>query len=114
MLDKNDYELMDYLTACMGVDMKCFAASAFVTEATTYLLQEYGEEFIETSRVLLKRNKDPHWKYADIEVDCTLLVTWGDGEVEDFSKDLPMYVVDEIDRYLDEVIDTRKELTNVN
>ncbi len=50
MLDKNDYELLDYLMAWMALDTKTFAANAFMVDAMLYLRSKYGEDFIPVGR----------------------------------------------------------------
>lgn len=40
-------------------------------------------------------------------VDCKIIVTWNDGRVEDLAPDLPEYLREEIERYLDELDDLR-------
>ena len=57
MLDKNDYELVDYLTAWMAVDMQSFAASMFVVESIKHLLRTYGEGFTTISRQRLMHHR---------------------------------------------------------
>lgn len=39
--------------------------------------------------------------------DCKVLITWNDGVVEDLSPDLPEYLAEEIELYLDELDDLR-------
>jgi hypothetical protein len=39
--------------------------------------------------------------------DCKVIVTWSDGRIEDLSPDLPEYLAEEIERYLDELDDLR-------
>jgi len=50
MLDKNDYELLDFLMAWMAFDTKNFAASAFMVDAMLYLRSKYNEDFIPVGR----------------------------------------------------------------
>ena len=50
MLDKNDYELLDYLMAWMALDTKTFAANAFMVDAMLYLRGKYNEDFIPIGR----------------------------------------------------------------
>jgi len=50
MLDKNDYELLDYLMAWMAFDTKTFAANAFMVDAMLYLRSKYNEDFIPVGR----------------------------------------------------------------
>ena len=40
-------------------------------------------------------------------VDCKVVITWNDGQIEDLSPDLPEYLAEEIERYLDELDDLR-------
>lgn len=40
-------------------------------------------------------------------VDCKVIITWNDGRVEDLSPDLPEYLSEEIEQYLDELDDLR-------
>jgi predicted DNA-binding protein (UPF0251 family) len=40
-------------------------------------------------------------------VDCKVIITWSDGVVEDLSPDLPEYLAEEIEIYLDELDDLR-------
>lgn len=42
-------------------------------------------------------------------VDCKITITWNDGCVEDLSPDLPEYLREEIERYLDELDDLRNQ-----
>ena len=39
--------------------------------------------------------------------DCKVIITWNDGIVEDLSPDLPEYLAEEIEIYLDELDDLR-------
>jgi hypothetical protein len=39
--------------------------------------------------------------------DCKVIITWSDGIVEDLSPDLPEYLAEEIEIYLDELDDLR-------
>jgi hypothetical protein len=50
MLDKNDYELLDFLMAWMAFDTKNFAASAFMVDAMLHLRSKYNEDFIPVGR----------------------------------------------------------------
>ena len=50
MLDKNDYELLDYLMAWMAFDTKTFAANAFMVDAMLHLRSKYNEDFIPVGR----------------------------------------------------------------
>ena len=50
MLDKNDYELLDYLMAWMALDTKTFAANAFMVDAMLYLRSKYNGDFIPIGR----------------------------------------------------------------
>jgi len=40
-------------------------------------------------------------------VDCKIIITWSDGVTEDISADLPQYLGEEIEIYLDELDDLR-------
>lgn len=40
-------------------------------------------------------------------VDCKITITWSDGITEDISADLPQYLGEEIEIYLDELDDLR-------
>ena len=40
-------------------------------------------------------------------VDCKVIITWSDGKAEDLSPDLPEYLAEEIEVYLDELDDLR-------
>jgi hypothetical protein len=42
-------------------------------------------------------------------VDCKVIITWSDGVVENLSPDLPEYLAEEIERYLDELDDLRSQ-----
>ena len=42
-------------------------------------------------------------------VDCKVIITWSDGVVEDLSPDLPEYLAEEIELYLDELDDLRSQ-----
>ena len=50
MLDKNDYELLDYLMAWMALDTKTFASSEFMVGAMLHLRSKYNEDFIPVGR----------------------------------------------------------------
>lgn len=41
--------------------------------------------------------------------DCKLIIQWGDGLTENLSPDLPEYLANEIEAYLDELEDLRTE-----
>lgn len=40
---------------------------------------------------------------------CTIKVKWNDGLEEDLSPDLPEYIVEQIEQYLDELEDLRNQ-----
>lgn len=44
-ITESDYELLDYLMACMAYDIGEFSASAFTAGSISYLLRTYGEDF---------------------------------------------------------------------
>jgi hypothetical protein len=41
----SDYELLDYLMACMAYDMGEFSASPYTAEFISYLVVMYGDDF---------------------------------------------------------------------
>ena len=49
-----DFELLDYLMACMAYDMGQFSASAFTAEGISYLDAKYGEDFTIVGNKLYK------------------------------------------------------------
>lgn len=53
--------------------------------------------------------REPHSKYTHAITDCKIIVTWNDGEVEDLSVDLPEYLREQIEQYLDELDDLRSQ-----
>lgn len=55
----------------------------------------------------MKRDTDTLQKDEYRIVDCRVIVTWSDGVVEDLSPDLPEYLSEEIETYLDELDDLR-------
>jgi hypothetical protein len=50
----SDYELLDYLMACMAYDMGQFSASEFTAGSLSYLLGKYGEEVTSVGNKLYK------------------------------------------------------------
>jgi hypothetical protein len=42
-------------------------------------------------------------------IDCKITITWSDGRTENLSPDLPEYLAEEIEQYLDELEDLRNE-----
>ena len=53
--------------------------------------------------------REPHSKYTHAITDCKIIVTWNDGETEDLSVDLPEYLREQIEQYLDELDDLRSQ-----
>ena len=53
--------------------------------------------------------REPHSKYTHAITDCKIIVTWNDGEIEDLSVDLPEYLREQIEQYLDELDDLRSQ-----
>lgn len=53
--------------------------------------------------------REPHSKYTHAITDCKIVVTWNDGEIEDLSVDLPEYLREQIEQYLDELDDLRSQ-----
>lgn len=51
--------------------------------------------------------REPHSKFDYGIVDCKITITWSDGRVEDLSPDLPDYLTEQIEQYLDELDDLR-------
>ena len=51
--------------------------------------------------------REPHSKFDYAIKDCKIIITWNDGVVEDISPDLPEYLAEEIEKYLDELDDLR-------
>jgi hypothetical protein len=51
--------------------------------------------------------REPRWsEYLGI-VDCKITITWSDGVEEDLTPDLPEYLREEIECYLDELDELR-------
>jgi hypothetical protein len=50
----SDFELLDYLMACMAYDMGQFSASAFTAEGISYLVVKYGDDFTIVGNKLYK------------------------------------------------------------
>jgi hypothetical protein len=50
---------------------------------------------------------DPHSKFDLAITDCKIIITWNDGKREDLSNDLPEYLREQIEQYLDELNDLR-------
>ena len=49
-----DFELLDYLMACMAYDMGQFSASAFTAGSLNHLLHTYGEDVTSVGNKLYK------------------------------------------------------------
>ena len=45
LMPMSDYELIDYLMACMAYDMGEFSASPYTAEFISYLVVMYGDDF---------------------------------------------------------------------
>ena len=69
MLDKNDYELMDFLMAGMVFEKKQFAASKFTSEAFAYLVDKYEDDFIPVGSQLLKKHAMQLMAQENIDVN---------------------------------------------
>ena len=52
---------------------------------------------------------EAHSKHTHKIVDCKIIATWNDGRVEDLSVDLPDYLRELIELYLDEMDDLRTQ-----
>ena len=52
---------------------------------------------------------EAHSKHTYNIVDCKIIVTWNDGRKEDLSVDLPEYLREQIEQYLDELDDLRTQ-----
>lgn len=63
-MSKADYELLDYLMACMAYDMGEFSASAFTAGSISYLLGKYGEDFTIVGNKLYKHYLREKHSYA--------------------------------------------------
>ncbi len=53
--------------------------------------------------------REPKWTDELGIVDCKVIITWSDGVVEDLSPDLPEYLSEEIELYLDELDELRNQ-----
>lgn len=42
-------------------------------------------------------------------INCDIKITWSDGRTENLSPDLPEYLTEQIEQYLDELEDLRNE-----
>jgi hypothetical protein len=51
--------------------------------------------------------REPRWSEELGITDCKIIVTWSDGRVEDLAPDLPEYLREEIECYLDELDELR-------
>lgn len=51
--------------------------------------------------------REPRWSEELGIVDCKIIITWSDGVVEDLSPDLPEYLAESIEIYLDELDELR-------
>ena len=51
--------------------------------------------------------REPRWADEVGITDCKVIITWSDGMVEDLSPDLPEYLAEEIELYLDELDELR-------
>jgi hypothetical protein len=51
--------------------------------------------------------REPRWSEELGIVDCKVIITWSDGVVEDLSPDLPEYLAESIEIYLDELDELR-------
>jgi hypothetical protein len=60
----SDYELLDYLMACMAYDMREFASSSFTAGSISYLLGKYGEHFTPVGNKLYKHYIREKHSYA--------------------------------------------------
>ena len=63
-MTKSDYELLDYLMACMAYDMGEFSSSAFTAGSISYLLSKYGEDFTLVGHKLYKQHLREKQSYA--------------------------------------------------
>ena len=53
--------------------------------------------------------REPKWADELGIVYCKVIITWSDGVVEDLSPDLPEYLSEEIELYLDELDELRNQ-----
>ena len=63
-MTKGDYELLDYLMACMAYDMGEFSASLFNAHCLSYLIATYGEHFTIVGNKLYKQHLREKHTYA--------------------------------------------------
>ena len=64
LMPMSDYELIDYLMACMAYDMREFASSPFTAGSISYLLGKYGEHFTPVGNKLYKHHLREKHSYA--------------------------------------------------
>ena len=64
LMTMSDYELLDYLMACMAYDMREFASSPFTAGSISYLLGKYGEHFTPVGNKLYKHHLREKHSYA--------------------------------------------------
>ena len=60
----SDYELLDYLMACMAYDMGEFSANQFNAHCISYLVVMYGEDFTIVGNKLYKHHLREKQTYA--------------------------------------------------
>lgn len=64
LMRMSDYELLDYLMACMAYDMREFSTSPFTAGSISYLLGKYGEHFTIVGHKLYKHHLREKHSYA--------------------------------------------------
>jgi len=63
-MTKSDYELLDYLMACMAYDMGQVSASLFNAHCLSYMIATYGEDFTLVGHDLYKKHLREKHSYA--------------------------------------------------
>lgn len=63
-MSKSDFELLDYLMACMAYDMGEFSASLFNAHCLSYMIATYGEDFTLVGHKLYKQHLREKQSYA--------------------------------------------------